>query len=71
MKICCEYLHTPYCEYKKLPFREKMKLILYEELERKRQNYFQNKTRQDQAKQKEKMEAQKLQQQNKINVRSK
>ena len=38
MKICCEYLHCSHKQYTALPSEEKLKLLLYEEMQRKRSN---------------------------------
>jgi hypothetical protein len=38
MKICCEYLHCPHKNFTALPFEERLKLLLYEEMQRRRSN---------------------------------
>ena len=40
MKICSSYLHCSHGDFLKLPLQEKEKWILFERLERERENHF-------------------------------
>ena len=43
MKICAEYLHCSHLEFLKLSREEKMKWYLFEEMKRRRKDYFDKK----------------------------
>jgi hypothetical protein len=56
MRICAEYLKCPHLEFMSLPASEKEKWLLYEEMQRSRDDYFYRKQEAKIAEQTDKMQ---------------